>query len=82
MRVFWNEVVGPINQHGKNIISNLFQMSQLNFKNSSGLGLLWTDDNGRPVRQIYGISTTGWQNSALDRPKFYNIKFPNFVRPQ
>ena len=33
------------------------------------------EDNGRPVRRIYGTSTKGWQNSALDRQKFYDIKF-------
>ena len=30
--IFWNEEIGPINQNEKKIISNLFQMSQLNFK--------------------------------------------------
>ena len=32
LEVFWNEVIGPINQHDENIITNLFQMSQLIFK--------------------------------------------------
>ena len=32
------------------------------------------ENNGRPVRQIYGTSTIGCQNSALDRRKFYDIK--------
>ena len=31
LTIFRNEVIGPINQHGKNI-PNLFQMSQLNFE--------------------------------------------------
>ena len=31
-------------------------------------------DNGRSVRRIYGTGTIGWQNSALDRRKFYDIK--------
>ena len=52
------------------------------FQKSIGLGSLWTEDNGRPVRRIYGTGITGWQNSALDRRKFYDIKFPNFVRPR
>ena len=29
-----------------------------------------------------GTGAIGWQNSALDRRKFYDIKFFNFVRPQ
>ena len=33
------------------------------------------EDNGKPVRRIYGTGTIGWQNSALDRRKFYDIKF-------
>ena len=33
------------------------------------------EDNGRPVRRIYSTGTIGWQNSALDRRKFYDIKF-------
>ena len=32
------------------------------------------EDSGRPLRQIYGTVTIGWQNSALDRRKFYDIK--------
>ena len=32
LEVFWNEVIGPINQHDENIITNLFQMNQLIFK--------------------------------------------------
>ena len=32
------------------------------------------EDNGRPVRRIYSTGTIGWQNSALDRRKFYDIK--------
>ena len=32
------------------------------------------EDNGRPVQRIYGTGTIGWQNSALDRRKFYDIK--------
>ena len=32
------------------------------------------EDNGRPLRQIYGTVTIGWQNSALDRRKLYDIK--------
>ena len=32
-------------------------------------------DNGRSVRRIYVTGTIGWQNSALDRRKFYDIKF-------
>ena len=34
------------------------------------------EDNDRPVRRIYGTGTIGWQNSALARRKFYDIKFP------
>ena len=34
---------------------------------------LGKEDNGRPVRRIYGTGTIGWQNSALDRRKFYDI---------
>ena len=33
------------------------------------------EDNGRPVRRIYGTGTISWQNSALDRRKFYDTKF-------
>ena len=33
------------------------------------------EDNGRPVRRIYSTGTIGWQNSALDRRKCYDIKF-------
>ena len=36
----------------------------------------------RSVRKIYGTGTIGWQNSALDRWKFHDIKFTNFVRPR
>ena len=36
------------------------------------------EDNGRLVRRIYGTGTIGWQNSALDRRKFYDIKFNIF----
>ena len=32
------------------------------------------EDNGRPVRRIYGTSTIGWQNSALDQRKLCDIK--------
>ena len=32
------------------------------------------EDNGRSVRRINGTGTIGWQNSALDRRKFYDIK--------
>ena len=34
------------------------------------------EDNDRPVRRIYGTGTIGWQSSAIDRRKFYDIKFP------
>ena len=34
----------------------------------------WWKDNGRLVRRIYGTGTIGWQNSSLDRRKFYDIK--------
>ena len=33
------------------------------------------EGNGRLVQRIYSTSTIGWQNSALDRWKFYDIKF-------
>ena len=33
------------------------------------------EDNGRPVQRIYGTGSIGWQNSALDRGKFYDMKF-------
>ena len=36
------------------------------------------EDNGRSVRRIYGTSTIGWQNSASDRRKFYDIKLGKF----
>ena len=36
------------------------------------------EDNGRPVRRIYSTGTIGWQNSALDRRKFYDIKLFNY----
>ena len=36
------------------------------------------EDNGRSVRRIYGTSTIGWQNSASDRLKFYDIKLGKF----
>ena len=36
--------------------------------------------NVRPVRWIYGTGTIGWQNSALDRRKFYDIKFCHVVQ--
>ena len=29
------------------------------------------ENNGRPVRRIYGTGTVRWQNSASDRRKFY-----------
>ena len=32
LRIFWNEVIDPINQYDKSTITNLFQMSQLNSK--------------------------------------------------
>ena len=32
------------------------------------------EDNARPARPIYGTGTIAWQNSALDRWKFYDIK--------
>ena len=32
------------------------------------------EDNGRPVPRIYGTGTVGWQNTAPDRRKFYDIK--------
>ena len=32
------------------------------------------EDNGRPVQQIYSTGTIGWQNSAVDLWKFYDIK--------
>ena len=35
---------------------------------------LGKEDNGRPVRRIYGTGTIGWQNSALDRRKLCDIK--------
>ena len=37
-------------------------------------GMLVKEDNGRSVRRIYSTSTIGWQNSTLDRRKFYDIK--------
>ena len=52
------------------------------FQKSVGLGSLWTEDNGRPVRQIYSTGAIGWRNSTLDRRKFYDIKFPKFERPR
>ena len=35
------------------------------------------EDNGRPVRRIYGTGTMGWQNSALDWREIYDIKSSN-----
>ena len=32
------------------------------------------EDNGRPVQRIYSTGTIGWQNSAVDLRKFYDIK--------
>ena len=50
------------------------------FQKSIELSSLWTEDNGRLVKWIYGTGTIGWLNSALDWGKFYDIKFPYFVR--
>ena len=36
------------------------------------------EDNGRPVRRIYGTGTIGWQNSVLNRRKFYDRKFNEY----
>ena len=36
------------------------------------------EDNGRPVRRICATGTIGWQNSALDRREFYDIKLFNY----
>ena len=40
---------------------------------------LMKEDNGRLVRRIYGTGTIGWQNTALYRRKFYDIKLISFV---
>ena len=32
------------------------------------------EDNSRPVQRICGTGTIGWQNSAVDLRKFYDIK--------
>ena len=37
--------------------------------------MLVKEGNGRSVRRIYSAVTIGWQNSASDRRKFYDIKF-------
>ena len=46
------------------------------------VGSFLTDDNVRPVRRIHGTSTIRWQNSTLERRKFYDIKFPSFEKPR
>ena len=50
------------------------------FQKSIELGSIWTEDNGRLVQWIYGTKWIGWLKSALDWGKFYDIKFPYFVR--
>ena len=44
---------------------------------TSATRTLVNEDNGRPVRQIDSTGTISWQNSALDRRKFYDLKFVN-----
>ena len=65
-------------KHHHKFVSN----ESAQFQKSIRLGSLWTEDNGRPVWRMYGTCTTGWQNSPLDRWKFYDMKFPNFISPQ
>ena len=76
-RVNWSDK-STSQKHYCKFVSN----ESAQFQKSIGLGVLWTEDNGRPVRWICGTGTIGWQNSALDRWKFYDIKFPDFVRSQ
>ena len=44
---------------------------------TSATRTLVNEDNGRPVRRIDSTGTISWQNSALDRRKFYDLKFVN-----
>ena len=43
---------------------------------------LRNDKDGVLVNRICDTDTIGWDNSALDQSKFYEMIFPNFVRPR